>query len=107
MSTLQSTLSHLVEHGFTCLPLDQAQEAIYRSQYFLAYKFITKQQNPVGIQIILGNLNEFKFYLPEDLLLQKEMPDISLGFCGLTLIINKIGYSLQDLMQQDGLRCQK
>jgi hypothetical protein len=97
----------LVEHGFTCLPLDQAKESIYREQYFLAYKLITKKQAPVGLQIVLANLNELKFYFPENILLQKETPNISLGFCGLTLIINGTSYSLQNLVQQDDLRCQK
>jgi len=107
MSSLQNTLSHLVEHGFTCLPLDQAKEAIYREQYFLAYKLITKQQDDIGLQIVLANLNEFRFFFPEELLLQKKIPDVALGFCGLTLIINGTSYSLRDLVQQDDLRSQR
>jgi hypothetical protein len=109
MSSLQNTLSHLVEHGFACLPLDQAKEAVYREQYFLAYKLITKKQdfNIIGLQIVLANLNEFKFYFPDALLLQKKIPDVALGFCGLTLIINGTSYSLRDLVQQDDLRSQR
>jgi len=101
MRTLQATLGHLAEHGFQCLPIAQAHEAVFRGEYFLAYKFMIEkpEMNIVGLQIVLANLTQFQFYFPESLFLEKETPQIAFGFCGTTLIINGKGYQLRDVIE--------
>ena len=81
--------------------MPQAQEAIYRDNYFLAYKFILEkpEMNIVGLQIVLANLTQFQFFFPESLFLEKETPEVNFGFCGMTLIINGKGYNLRDVIE--------
>lgn len=97
MITIHKQLKRLSESGFTTLPLDQAQEAFTEKDFIIAFKVLPDQQGSwsVGVLLILGNLSNKLILLPDSV---GPDPDISLGFCGQTLIINQNSHRLNDLL---------
>ena len=98
---LQHYLDGFLFKGFTCLPIDQAREAYFSSEYVLAYKLIPNEEDEnkfVGLWLISGNLECNKVVFSESFC---KAPDVKLGFCGQTILINNRAYLLRDLMNTD------
>lgn len=101
MRELKDYLRHFEICGFTVLPLDQAREAFWRPTYFLAHKFIFNENHHekfVVLQLILGNLKQLAIVLPSCFTCP---PNVQIGFCGQTILINQKAYRLNDLMELD------
>jgi len=97
MTKLKEYLKTLSDAGFTTLPLDQAQEAYTSTQHVLAFKFKPDLDYwTYGVLLITGAMTQKSVIFPDSIGVD---PEVKLGFCGQTILINQNAFSLYELLE--------